>query len=71
MFLERCIMKQNVSTTDKIIRIILGLVFAGLGIFISGWFFIGTIILGVTAAIGYCGLYSLIGINTCKIKVKK
>lgn len=64
-------MKQNVGTVDKTIRLIFAIIFAVLGFFVSGWFFIGTIILGATAAIGYCGLYSILGINTCKLKIKK
>lgn len=61
-------MKQNVGTSDKIVRIIIGIIFAILGIFVSGWFFIGTIIMGITSATGYCWPYSLFGINTNKAK---
>ncbi|MGC9046573.1 MAG: YgaP family membrane protein [Minisyncoccia bacterium] len=60
--------KQNIGKTDKIIRLILGLI---LGYF--AWTLTGTIsivlyivafILLVTALIGFCPLYVLLKINT-------
>jgi len=69
-------MEQNVGDTDKLARILVGAVFgivsiaalAGVGDLpaivspIAGLFAI--VLLG-TAAMGSCGLYSLLGINTC------
>jgi K+-transporting ATPase A subunit len=67
-------MKKNMGSADHGIRLLLAatlvvLYFSGV---ISGTF--GMIILMVaavfivTALVGYCPLYSLIGIKTCKVK---
>jgi len=62
----------NVGKTDQTVRFVLGLVLL-LGYFF-GWFtgsaggvalVLGIIFL-VTAAIRFCPLYKLVGINTCK-----
>lgn len=64
-------MKNNVGKTDKIIRIVIGLAIAVLGIYYqSYWGLLAIIPLG-TALIGSCGLYSLLGINTCPLKKQK
>lgn len=64
-------MKANVGGMDRFIRIIIGLALLSLLLFIDGdWKYIGLI--GVvpifTAFIKFCPLYTLFGINTCKIK---
>jgi len=61
-------MKKNVGTTDKIIRIIIGLIIATLGVVYESWWGLLAIIPIATAIINFCGLYSLIGISTCPIK---
>lgn len=60
----------NVGTTDRIIRIVLGLVLVAFAWFFShvslsylGW--IGVLPL-LTGVFGVCPLYTLLGINTCK-----
>lgn len=62
-------MKKNVGTIDRAIRIIIGLglisqVFIGLH---SPWGWIGVVPL-FTGAVGYCGAYTLFGINSCPMK---
>jgi len=59
-------MEKNVGKTDKIARIILAIVFAVLGYMYSPWLYIITAMLIITAAMGYCGPYKLLGINTAK-----
>ena len=67
-------MTKNVGTVDRTLRIILGLVLLGyalkLGVPDTGWNWIGWI--GVvpllTALVGTCPLYSLIGVSTCSTK---
>ena len=61
-------MKKNVGTADKIARLILGVVIIGLGLYFKSWWGVIGIIPLITGLIGYCGLYSLFGINTCKIR---
>lgn len=62
-------MNKNVGTVDRIIRLVLGLVLIGLAIYWKCWFcgVIGLILL-FTAALGWCGLYKVFGVSTCKIK---
>jgi len=61
-------MKTNVGTLDRVIRIVLGAVlisFALLGESAAskfGW--IGVVPL-LTAAVGFCPLYTLLGISSC------
>ncbi len=65
---RRLLMEKNVGGIDKVIRIVLGLVIIGLGIYFKNWLgLIGVVVL-LTGLIGWCGLYRLLGINTCKIK---
>jgi hypothetical protein len=64
-------MKKNVGHLDKIIRIIIGIILLSLLFILKGNIrFIGLIGLLplITAAIGYCPLYPLIGVNTDKKK---
>ncbi|MDH7603569.1 MAG: DUF2892 domain-containing protein [Melioribacter sp.] len=59
-------MKKNIGTTDKIIRIIIGLAIIVIGIFSQSlWGLIGLIPI-LTALTGRCLLYVPFGISTCK-----
>jgi len=62
-------MKKNIGSTDRWIRIVVGLVLLALIFIIKGdWRWLGLI--GIvplaTAFLNYCPLYSLFGINTNK-----
>lgn len=61
-------MNRNVGGIDRILRIVVGLVLIGLALTgtIGWWGFIGIVPI-VTAAVGYCPVYPLIGMNTCPI----
>lgn len=66
-------MKKNIGKTDRIIRLFIGLVsFLLIGVFrnqaVQWVLFIVSIISLLTAAIGWCGIYKVFGINTCKVK---
>lgn len=64
-------MKQNVHAIDRIVRIVLGAVL--LGFFVLGssdyktFALIGIIPL-LTGLVGFCPLYSVLGINGCGCK---
>ncbi|MES2548947.1 MAG: DUF2892 domain-containing protein [Pseudomonadota bacterium] len=67
-------MGRNVGTVDRALRALIGIL-ALAGAFALGWFSgwmvwaaaaVGVIMLG-TAAVGFCPLYRLVGINTCRI----
>jgi hypothetical protein len=56
---------KNIGSTDKILRIILGVaLIAGALMGMGVWMWIGVIPLA-TGLLNTCPLYSLIGINTC------
>ena len=64
-------MKQNIGSTDKVIRVIVGLAILSLLFLLEGnarWF--GLIGLGpiLTAFVGFCPGYWPFGINTCKTR---
>lgn len=69
-------MKTNVGNFDRIIRLVIAVLFAILyfGGFVTGPIGLVLVILGgvfaVTAAIGFCPLYSIFGLNTCPVKSK-
>lgn len=67
-------MEKNEGTVDRVIRIILGIILIGLGIYFqSSWGLVAMIvliILGLIALItgitGFCGLYKLLKISTIR-----
>jgi hypothetical protein len=69
-------MKKNMGNSDKIVRMLLAVVFAAL-------YFTGTVtgtlglvlvvaasIFVLTSLISFCPLYTILGINTCQVKSK-
>ncbi|REE80708.1 Protein of unknown function (DUF2892) [Lutibacter oceani] len=68
-------MNKNIGSTDKIIRVVLGIAisyFAYSASIDQNWIrtvlFIISAILFITTAFSICPLYKLFGINTCEIK---
>lgn len=67
-------MKKNMGTADRLIRILLAVVFAVLYFTntVTGVFGIVLLVLGgvflLTSLISFCPLYTLIGLNTCPAK---
>ncbi len=59
-------MKQNVGNPDKIIRIILAIIIAALGIYYKNWWGLVALIPLITAFIGFCPFYPLFKISTKK-----
>lgn len=66
-------MTANVGTVDRVLRIIVGLALIALalglvpGMAAVKWGWIGIVPLG-TALLGYCPLYSILGVSTCPRK---
>jgi len=61
-------MKKNVGGIDRTVRIAAGLVIIGVGVYFRSWWgLLGVVVLG-TGLIGWCGFYTLIGVNTCPVK---
>lgn len=64
-------MKTNVGSTDKIIRIVIGLALLSLLFVLQGGIrFVGLIgiVPLLTAFVGFCPLYTVLGMNTCGVK---
>jgi hypothetical protein len=58
-------MKTNVGQRERIIRTILGVVIMGAGYYYQSWWgLIGLVPLG-TGLVGYCALYTVLGLNSC------
>ena len=65
--------KQNEGKTDRTIRVVLGVVLLGLALFsltgiaqmVAG---VAGVIAFITGAIGFCGLYKVLGISTIEKK---
>jgi hypothetical protein len=67
-------MKKNMGSTDKIIRVLLAVVFAALYFTgtVTGTLGIVLLVLGgvflATSLISFCPLYTIFGMNTCPKK---
>ncbi len=61
-------MTRNVGSTDRIIRIVAGLVIIGAGVYFGSWWGAIGLIPLATAAIGWCPAYAPFGISTCATK---
>ena len=59
-------MKQNVGNIDKIIRIILGIIIAALGIYFKSWWGLVALVPFATALFSFCPLYPVFGFKTKK-----
>lgn len=62
-------MKTNVGTVDRIARVVIGLALIALTLSgtIGAWGWIGVVPL-LTAALGNCPLYSVLGLSSCPAK---
>jgi len=65
-------MKRNESNQDRGIRAVLGIIALLVGLLAAGGFLralliIVGLVLVITAAVGFCPLYRLLGIYTCKV----
>ncbi len=58
-------MKCNVGKTDRIVRLILGLVVAISGIVFKSWLGLVGVVLVFTALVKWCPLYWPFGLTTC------
>ena len=61
-------MKANVGGFDRALRIMVGLVMVimTIGNVIGSWGYLGLIVMA-TGLFSFCGAYTVLGINTCKI----
>ncbi len=59
-------MKTNVGNTDRLLRIVAGVVVLGLGLYFQSWWGIIGLVLLLTGVFRFCALYTMLGMNTCK-----
>jgi len=67
-------MAMNVGGIDRVVRIVAGIGLLGLFFVLEGsarWLGLIGIVPLVTGLMGYCPLYSLIGVNTCPAAAKR
>ena len=62
-------MNSNAGTLDRIVRLALGAALIGLAATgnVGAWGYVGVIPV-LTGLVGYCPLYSILGINTCPVR---
>ena len=62
-------MTSNVGGIDRVLRIVVGAVLVALALThtIGAWGYLGLIVLA-TGVFSFCGMYTLLGINTCPMK---
>lgn len=61
-------MKSNVGGIDRVLRIVIGLALIGLAATgtVGVWGWIGVVPL-LTAALGFCPLYTVLGFSSCPV----
>ncbi len=65
------ILKKNVGYTDSIIRVIIGALIVGLGLYFdSYWGFIGLIPV-FSGAVSFCPIYQLLKMDTSKPNIER
>lgn len=63
-------MQFNVGTTDRILRVIVGILILGLGYFYGSWLGLIGIVPILTGIVRFCPAYLPFGISTCEVKAK-
>ncbi len=64
-------MEHNVGTLDRILRIVVGLGLLSLVVLLDGpsrWFGLVGLVPLMTSLMGWCPLYTMLGIRTCPLK---
>ena len=59
-------MQKNIGESDRIFRLAGGLAIITVGLIAKSWWGLIGIIPLATAAMSYCPLYALLGLDTCK-----
>ncbi|HWP96017.1 MAG TPA: DUF2892 domain-containing protein [Syntrophomonadaceae bacterium] len=63
-------MKCNVGKTEQMIRIGIGVVMIGIGIYFRSWWGLIGILPIITGTIRYCPASAILGVSTCEVKNK-
>lgn len=58
-------MKTNIGPVDRSLRLVLGFVILGAGLYSKSWFGLIGLLPILTALVRFCPAYTLLGIDTC------
>lgn len=61
-------MQKNIGNTDRMIRIIAGIIILAIGVYYGSWWGLVGLVPLFTGLTQSCVLYKMLGINTCKLK---
>ena len=59
-------MEINIVSTERLLRIIAGVVIIGLGLYFQSWWGVIGLVPLLTGLFRFCPLYKMLGMNTCK-----
>ena len=59
-------MKTNIGSTERLLRVMAGIVIIALGMYYGSWWGVVGLIPLLTGLFRYCPLYKMLGMNTCK-----
>ena len=59
-------MKINVGRTERMLRVIAGIIIIGVGVYYQSWWGVIGIVPLLTGLFRFCPLYSMLGMNTCR-----
>ncbi len=59
-------MKTNIGSTERLLRIMVGIVIIALGMYYGSWWGVVGLIALLTGLFRFCPLYKMLGMNTCK-----
>jgi len=62
-------MKSNVSSLDRVLRVLAGLAVFGAGYHYHTWWGLVGLVPFLTGLLGFCPAYRLLGLNSCPFKV--
>jgi len=59
-------MECNIGKIERIVRAVFGLFFIWIGTLFGFWWYLLAAYMLLTAIAGFCPLYKIVGVNTCK-----
>ena len=59
-------MEITIGSTERLLRIIAGVVIIGLGLYFQSWWGVIGLVPLLTGLFRFCPLYKMLGMNTCK-----